>query len=105
LQGETSENEEQSPDIKLNATKKKKRKKGTKFSCNFRRSSGSTSKKPFSTCLPTSFRDCSWLENTEANIRLLDEKNQEIKEQRERKKEEANKLLELEMEAMKEKGV
>lgn len=102
-----SEEEQQpaSAELKSNVAKKKKKKRGSTFSNNFRRSNSSTSKKPYTTCLPTSFRDCSWLENTESNILLLDEKNREIKELRERKKEEASRTIELEMQAMREKGV
>ena len=75
-------------EFKKPRNKKKRRKKGSCFSSNNRRSQGSQSKKPYQTCLPNSMRECSWLENTELNVKLLEEKNREIFAQREKKRQE-----------------
>jgi len=55
---------------------KKRRRKGCSFS-NSRRHSTNASKRTIYSCLSASYRDCTWLENTEKNIILLKEKNKE----------------------------
>ena len=62
-------------------SKKKKKKKG--FTPLYKRNASNNSKKPYQTHLPNSIRDCSWIENTEDNIILLKQKNEEILKRRE----------------------
>jgi len=38
--------------------------------------------KSYVTCLPASIKECTWIENTPKNVKILEEKNKKIKENR-----------------------
>lgn len=94
VEGDANATPEQESPEKRPQNKKRRKKRG--FTTNTRRHSSHQLRKSYSTCLPSSFRDCTWIDNTEANIVLLREKNSRIQEEREKRKEE--KLLRLEKE-------
>ena len=62
-------------------SRKKKKKKG--YTPLYKRSSSGSSKKPYQTYLPNSIKECTWIENTDDNIILLKQKNEEILKKRE----------------------
>lgn len=60
----------------------------------------SYNQKWYNNCLPHAISECTWLDNTEFNIKLMDEKNKKIKSERERKKLESKAFEQAEIEKM-----
>ena len=71
-----SNGEDDEGEFKKPTNTKRRRRKGCSFS-NSRRHSNNSSKRTIYSCLSASYRDCTWLENTDKNIKLLKEKNKE----------------------------
>ena len=98
--------EERAPEgneFKKPKSKKRKKKKG--LSCVYRSRNSSATRKPYQSCLPNSIRECTWLENTEQNIKLLEQKNQEILKKRELKKADDKKKQDELKQRLEERGI
>ena len=85
-----------------------KKKRGKKQSLQTRKS---CNQKWYNNCLPHAISECTWVDNTDFNIKLLDEKNKKIKTEREKRRSEskANEIEQiekmLEQERMQEKYI